>query len=48
MHDIYIAFISFTLRFADTCTHSVPIFVHLLGIRNVTVRKIAYIKTYSS
>ena len=27
MHDIYIAFISFTLRFADTCTHSVPIFV---------------------
>ena len=27
MHDIYIAFISFTLRFADTCTHSVPIFL---------------------
>ena len=27
MHDIYIAFISLTLRFADTCTHSVPIFV---------------------
>ena len=28
MHDIYIAFSSFTLRFADTCTHSVPIFLY--------------------
>ena len=27
MHDIYIAFSSFTLCFADTCTHSVPIFI---------------------
>ena len=27
MHDIYIAFTSFALRFADTCTHSVSTFV---------------------
>ena len=28
MQDIYVAFSSFTLRFADTCTHSVPIFFY--------------------
>ena len=27
MHDIYIAFTSVVVCFADTCTHSVPIFV---------------------
>ena len=26
MHDIYIAFTSVVVCFADTCTHSVPIF----------------------
>ena len=26
MHDIYVAFTSVVVCFADTCTHSVPIF----------------------
>ena len=28
MHDIYIAFTSVVVCFADTCTHSVPIFIY--------------------
>ena len=31
MHDIYIAFTSFALCFADTCTHTVPIFIFLFS-----------------
>ena len=35
-NNIYAAFTSFALRFADTCTHGVPIFV-LVTTRNLTV-----------
>ena len=35
MHDIYIAFTSFSPSFADTCTHSVPIFLSNLNFKYV-------------
>ena len=37
VHDIYIAFISLTLCFADTCTHSVPIFIICASLRLIYI-----------
>ena len=43
---VYIAFTCFSCRFADTCTHSVPILIIVLTFNNVdSLEKLPFIRS---